>query len=237
LKRALLSLCLAALWLLPAQAHDIYELRKSLSIPDFTYAGQTESLCSDVFRHELIRSRRYDVIPLWYVQRQVPEPPGEDWMRLLSQTSSDLVALGLVQIQGNQQLSVSVLVAQRDPEPSILFADAVTGPGSELPMMCQQLAERFLGERVELPVRSPALAGTLSLIFPGAGHFYTGKPLNALLGAAFLGAYIGIAALGFNSTDNSTVTRAQWGGVLLLVSLTDILTAYFLSQDSVERSP
>jgi outer membrane protein assembly factor BamD (BamD/ComL family)/TM2 domain-containing membrane protein YozV len=65
-------------------------------------------------------------------------------------------------------------------------------------------AENFasgLGEMDKLPLKSPALAGTLAAILPGAGHFYTGRERDGTTALLLNGAFIWGALESYNNKN------------------------------------
>lgn len=59
------------------------------------------------------------------------------------------------------------------------------------------------------PTKSPALAGTLSAVLPGAGQLYDGRPADALVSFLLNGAFIWATVEAFRQDNNVT------GGILL----------------------
>ena len=65
-------------------------------------------------------------------------------------------------------------------------------------------AENFasgLGEMDKLPLKSPALAGTLAAILPGSGHFYTGREKDGITAFSLNGAFIWGAVESYNNKN------------------------------------
>jgi len=204
--------------------------RETVIVQDF-FPAPMGTQCSTQIQKILIRSQRYNVWPDWYVrQRLGPHTAVQDWQTILNKVpETQLLVQGNLQ-GSNHLITVNLIVAQQTgKERTLIFANSQTGKPEALESICQDLAYQILGEPPEAPLRSPGLAASLSLIMPGAGHFYQGKPANILLGTGFLAGYVGLAYLGLSPQEEGGLTRQQWGGLLLLLSLTDILMAYFFS--------
>lgn len=212
--------------------------REALMVLDFPEPGGER--CAEHLRQVLVQSQRFNVWPRWYsLQRLEPEPDLVDSSALLSRlTELNYLVQGHLRYEGDY-VTLSVVMTQgRESGPVLVFADLASGRISELIPLCESLATRILGEALPAQPRSPALAASLSLIMPGAGHLYLGKPINLLLGSAFLGGYLSLAWMGIRPQQEGGLSRQQWGGLLLLLTLTDILMAYFLSlPEPMEEAP
>ena len=79
------------------------------------------------------------------------------------------------QLPANLQIGLSHLEENRLPDAQQSFSELPEPQSSEL--------QSFIDQYRQLPRKSPALAGTLSAIMPGAGQLYTERPKQA--GAAF----------------------------------------------------
>lgn len=66
----------------------------------------------------------------------------------------------------------------------------------------------------QIPMKSPALAGTLSAVLPGAGQLYTGRPRDAGISFLLNGGLIAAAVIAFEQEEPVA------GGLLSLVELT-----------------
>lgn len=76
----------------------------------------------------------------------------------------------------------------------------------------QDRAEKLAGESIkfpELPRKSPALAGALSAVLPGAGQLYVGRPADATTSFLLNGLFIWATVEAFNNDNDVT------GGILL----------------------
>lgn len=235
-----MRLCLAILLnffsITPIWAIPFNTQRKTLAVLDFPEPDG--SRCAEHMRQILIQSQRFNVWPRWYIlQHLTPQHSDADWSALLSQLQVHYLVQGHVNHQ-DDRIIVSVLMAEALPSgKNLVFADLKSGHHSDLLDLCEALALGILGESLPTPPRSPALAASLSLVMPGAGHLYQGKPLNLLLGSAFLAGYLSLAWMGIRPQEEDGLSRRQWGGLLLLLSLTDVLLAYFLSQPEPGVSP
>jgi hypothetical protein len=209
------------------QAASIIPLKSTVAVLDFS--GTEGKRCADVVRQELVRSQAYNVWPNWYTHQKLDGIAPDDWQALLIQAPEiNSLILGSV-LNETERVSVTLIVANTKPEPTLVLAETVKDKNTELENVCRNLAAQILGSETQSQLQSPGLSASLSLIMPGAGHFYQGKPLNILLGTGFLTGYLALAYLGFSAREESMLSRQQWGGLLLLLSLTDILSAYFLS--------
>lgn len=199
---------------------------------------QTETACSESIYQTLIRWPAYQVLPDWYILQkleQAPERWQNDWQGLFERLPEAEYAL-LAQVttvnslpvgphQATQQL-VGILLA-RQPTPHILRSEVLP---LQSPLDCEKLARHLMGQPEQERFRNPALSGVLSLLIPGAGHFYRGQWDGVAMGAGFLGAYLTLAFLGFSDVTSPQVSSSQWGGFLVLLSLLDVVTAYFMAQ-------
>lgn len=215
----------------PLAAAPVLPAQDTVAVLDFSPAPEGE-LCARYIRQELVRSQLLNVWPGWYTRQRWVNPNFQNWRELLQAVPEvQSVILGDLELEGDR-VTVNLVVARSGPEPALIFAEVAKDHVSELEPLCRNLAAKILGAAVETPLQSPGLSASLSLIMPGAGHFYQGKPLNILLGAGFLSGYLALAYLGFSARQDSQPSREQWGGLLLLLSLTDILSAYFLSLEA-----
>lgn len=192
--------------------------------------------CAAIFEHEFTRTQRYQVLPLWHVQQRVGlggklPLPGQ-WPQLFQQLQSDFLIFNDLQIQGTT-LTLATVIVQRSPQPTIIFADYIRGGAGDGVALCESMARRYLGTDKSETLKSPALAASLSFIIPGMGHYYLGKPINYLLGSLFLGGYATLAYLALTN-ETLPISREQWGALLLGLSLTDTLTAYFFANQQVQ---
>lgn len=223
-----LSVLLLQVSLVPVWAASVLPPQDTVAVVDFAPSPEGE-LCARSIRQELVRSQFLNVWPGWYTRQRLVNPDPQDWQALLNSVPEvQSLILGDLQLE-EERVTVNLVVARSGPEPALVFAEVAKDRPDELESLCRGLAAQILGASVATPVQSPGLSASLSLIMPGAGHFYQGKPLNILLGAGFLSGYLALAYLGFGSREGSVPSREQWGGLLLLLSLTDVLSAYFLS--------
>jgi len=81
-------------------------------------------------------------------------------------------------------------------------------PDSPLHAQAEGLAEGA-GNYPGIPAKSPALAGGLSAVLPGAGQLYVNRPGDALVSFLLNGAFIWAAVEAFHNDNNVT------GGILL----------------------
>ncbi len=236
-----LAACLLNFSLLPvwaasaATAVPVIPPQDTVVVVDFAQSPEG-LLCASSIRQELVRSQILNVWPGWYTRQRLVNPDTQNWQGLLQALPEvQSLVLGDVQMEA-ERVIVNLVVARNGPEPALVFAEVAKDRPDELETLCRGLAAQILGTAVATPLQSPGLSASLSLIMPGAGHFYQGKPLNILLGAGFLSGYLALAYLGFSSRQESVPSREQWGGLLLLLSLTDVLSAYFLSLASESGS-
>lgn len=195
-------------------------------------SGQTgyEALCSQAMYRTLVQSQQFQILPDWYVYRELgpPEPWQKDWPGLFQRLPEAEQALLLQLNDRAEGPELVTLLLQRGTPPGVLRAEVrVLDPGGA-ERECESLARELLGLAEPPPFRNPALSATLSLMVPGAGHFYKGTPESVALGVGILGSWLTLAYLGF-SESSPGLTQPQWGGLLLLLTLTDVVLAYFLA--------
>ncbi|PKL75587.1 MAG: hypothetical protein CVV27_14595 [Candidatus Melainabacteria bacterium HGW-Melainabacteria-1] len=239
--KPLLLICLLLGYLQPGLAEPVDIIRRQPSLallPVLSPEGGVPA-CSQALYQALIRQPAYHVLPDWYVLQALDQDTARwqsDWSGLfarlpeaeyviLSQITPVLDASG--QPSSHRQL-VGILLQQADP-PRLLKSEVLPLPAGEPAESCARLSDHLLGRAQAEPFRSPALSATLSLLIPGAGHLYRGGADGFLMGAGFLGAYVTMAYFGFSDSAAPALTRSQWGGMLLLLTLLDVVTAYFLA--------
>jgi tetratricopeptide (TPR) repeat protein len=81
--------------------------------------------------------------------------------------------------------------------------------------LAQQLAS-IAAEGQSLPRRSPALAGVLSALLPGAGKLYAGRMADALFSFGFIGSFAVLSGLGFAEEGVRSVRGWAYGSIALL---------------------
>ncbi|MGV3522710.1 MAG: hypothetical protein ACO1RX_00715 [Candidatus Sericytochromatia bacterium] len=195
-------------------------------------SGQTgyETLCSQAMYRTLVQSQAFQVLPDWYVNRELgaPEPWQQDWTALFQRLPEAEQAL-LLQLNDRAEGPelVSLLLRRSNP-PEVLRAEVRALEPAEAERQCELLARDLVGLAEPAPFRNPALSATLSLMVPGAGHFYKGTPESVALGVGILGGWLTLAYLGFSESAPG-LTQPQWGGLLLLLTLADVVLAYFLA--------
>lgn len=239
--RRWLALGLALLLAWPAGAEtEVIRRQPVLALLPVLEQNQPDPVCSEVMYQTLMRQPAYDLLPDWYVMQRLNQNPARwqnDWEGLFGQLKeANLAILNHIephtpeanQPAGDSLQLVGILIAPGPPA-KILRAEVLPFAPGDRGASCARMAHRLLGQPEPEPFRSPALSATLSLLIPGAGHLYRGGFDGILMGAGFLAAYLGMAWLGFSDASAPTVTRSQWGGLLLLLTLTDVVTAYFLA--------
>ena len=90
--------------------------------------------------------------------------------------------------------------------------DALADSGSAL---APQLAS-IAAEGRSLPRRSPALAGVLSALLPGAGKLYAGRMADALFSFGFIGSFAVLSGLGFAEEGVRSIRGWAYGSIALL---------------------
>lgn len=231
-------LAILSLQALPALAAEPEIIRRQpvlAILPALTPTG-SDPACSQALYQTLIRQQDYSVLPDWYVLERLDQAPARwqsDWSGLFARLpEAEFALLSQLEPAGPHQPArlVTILVQQAQPlqlTPQILRSE-VLEPGDDLAEGCRSMALRLSGEPPNKPFQSPALSATLSLLIPGAGHLYRGGADGFAMGAGLLGAYVVIAYLGFSDSAPG-VSRSQWGGLLILLTLVDVVTAYFLA--------
>jgi len=223
-----LSLCCLSQ---PVAAQDLISRQAVLAVNPVMHGEQVHQACTDAMYQVILSSRAYQLLPDWHLSQQVALTSDwqDNWPAFFQQLpEAELALFSRIQQQAQEQELVSVLVAQRNP-PEIV--KAVVQPLSlrQTEAGCENMARQILGVQAEERFRSPALSATLSLLIPGAGHFYQGTTEGALLGIVFLGSYLTFAWLGFSQSTEPEITRSQWGGLLILLTLLDVISAYFFA--------
>ncbi|MEZ0370091.1 MAG: hypothetical protein ACAI44_13470 [Candidatus Sericytochromatia bacterium] len=193
--------------------------------------AQIQPECTNAMYRTLMRQPAYALLPDWYVLSRLEQDPvrwQSDWSGLFSRLpEAELAILNHLEAGPDGQQLVGILVEQGPPA-RILRAEVMSLQGDELAGGCERMARRLLGQPEPETFRSPALSAMLSLLVPGTGHLYRGGVDGIAMGAGFLGAYLVMSYLGFSDGSSPTVTRSQWGGLLLLLTFADVVTAYFL---------
>lgn len=193
-----------------------------------------EPICSAALYQQILRSQTYQLLPEWYVEARLPlgiQPDHPEWEQVFSYVpEAQLLLFSQLQSAGSGLELLSVLVSRSEQgSPQILKARVQPVSRNNLASGCENMARQLLNLETESRFRSPPLSASLSLLIPGAGHFYQGTLEGTLLGILFLGASLTFAWLGFSQAEQTPLSSSQWGGLLLLVSLTDILSAYFMA--------
>lgn len=240
--RWILLACLSLSFSCPVLAEsDVIRRQQVLALLPVLHSGQSDEACSQAMYQTLVRQNGYDLLPDWYVLEQLAHNPARwqnDWPGLFSRLKeADLAILNHLEElppDATQPTPVSQwqlvgILLQKGPPAKILRSEVMTFAPGERVAGCEKMAHRLLGQPEAETFHSPALSATLSLLIPGAGHLYRGGFDGIAMGAGFLGAYLLMAYLGFSDTAAPTVTRSQWGGLLLLLTFADVVTAFFLA--------
>jgi hypothetical protein len=90
--------------------------------------------------------------------------------------------------------------------------DVLAGAASQLAPQLASIAAKGRS----LPRRSPALAGVLSALLPGAGKLYAGRPADALFSFGFIGGFAVLSGLGFANEGIKSVRGWAYGSIALL---------------------
>jgi len=101
----------------------------------------------------------------------------------------------------------------------LLLADDWTGADEALARSPSALAAdlRPLAEKaMSMPRRSPALAGILSAVLPGAGKLYTDRPTDALFSFTLVGSLAALSGFAFADEGISSVRGWTYGSLALL---------------------
>lgn len=230
LAQRLLSLLLTLCFVFSGPLAQAEVIRKEpvLAVFPVIQEQQVEPLCSQAIYDVFKRSSAYQVLPDWYVVQQLR--PGGEWQQDWELAFSELPQaeqIVLLRLSTTTELSAIWLLAGEPPE--VLRVETMS-VGNDLAAGCHKMALRLLGSAPSERFLSPPLSASLSLVVPGAGHFYRATPEGVLIGSGFLLAYLGIAFLGFSDLTDPYVTRSQWGGSLLFLTLLDVLSAYFMTE-------
>lgn len=225
-----LSLLLAVLLLQPALAAPESAAPRLAVTPVLSSdAVPFASDCGHEIYHTLVKSQQYQVLPDWYVHSHLAPLDRESWEALFEALpEAQEIVLSKIHHVGTERELIAVLL-QRGTPPQVLKTEVLPLQNRDPLSTCTQIAQKILGETPPSRFHSPALSATLSFMVPGAGHFYQGSPESIALGSGFLLASVALAVLGFSNSTDPQITRSQWGGLLFLLTLTDIITAYFMA--------
>lgn len=198
---------------------------------DLRYTELNRPCAQEIYRH-ILKSQNYQVLPDWYVAQNLQ---GVSWQENWAGAFAALPqADELLLLRLNQGQLMGVWL-KRDTQSlasdgiEILKTEVLTVHQRDPLNSCILLSQQLLGDYQPPRFNNPALSASLSFIVPGAGHFYQGSPESVALGSVFLLTYLLVGGLGFSNATEPQVTRAQWGGLLFLLTLTDIVTAYFMA--------
>lgn len=230
--KALLLVCLSCLGFgaQPLLAQEQIRKEPVLAVAPVYQAGSPVADCSAAIYQVFLQSQQFQVLPDWYVSQVLADANNwqDDWSQAFRHLpQAEQLLLSRIQYQAGEASLVSVWLQKAEPpevlkvETQLLTADRLQG--------CEKAARKLVGLIQTERFHSPALSASLSLVVPGAGHFYRETPEGVLLGGVFLAAYLGAAYLGFSNTTHPQITRSQWGGILLLITLADVISAYFLT--------
>lgn len=237
------ALLLSSLYLPTALAtphHPIYQ-QPVLALTPVQGPEDIDQLCTAALYQQILRANAYQLLPEWYVGEQLRQtvlPLQTNWEDIFKTLpEADLVLFSHLQSVQGLEL-VSVLVSRNESGlPQILKARIQPVSRYHLVAGCENMAHQLLGLETEDRFRSPALSASLSMLIPGAGHFYQGTLEGVALGIIFLGASMAFAWLGFSQNEQMGLSSSQWGGLLLLLSLSDMLSAYFMADTSGQGNP
>lgn len=215
---ALLGLCLLF------HTNAVWAQQPSIAVTPVQ--GQQAESCQNALYQNFIRHSELQVLPDWYVQSQLQGSWQNNWPLLFQQLPEADQAV-LVKVQ---QDSLLALLVQRNGQ--ILRSEILEIKRYRPEIDCAVLGRQVLGLQEPQTFRNPALSASLSLIIPGAGHFYQASWEGILLGTLFLSAYIVMGFLGLSNATDPQISRSQWGGMMLILSLLDTTTAYFMAEQN-----
>ncbi len=180
--------------------------------------------CADTLYRQLLTDSRYELLPNWYMAQMTrhlfrKNPKENAWQ----QTFEQLPTLEALVVLRRSQKNVSALWLQRGLPVVIAQVETVPSATAE---NCLKLSQRLRGIPQEDRFRSPLLSAGLSTLIPGAGHYYRNTPEGFAMGSFYLLSYLTLTYLALSNT--TSLERSQWGGMILGLSLTDILSAYYL---------
>lgn len=213
------------------QAQDIIRRNPVLALVPVIQNETIEPVCSAAMYQTLIRQPDYHILPDWYVLERLEQNPSRwqsDWTALFQQISeAEFAMLTRLETPAEGPRLVGILLRAANP-PQVIRAEVMDAHPANLGADCEKMARRLLGQPETEAFQSPALSATLSLLVPGAGHLYRGGFDGIAMGVGFLGAFLAMAYVGF-SDSAPQLSRSQWGGLLVLLTLVDVVTAYFLA--------
>ncbi len=232
--RRLLALALCGTLALtsPVRAQEIIRRNPVLGLVPVLQNDVIEPVCSAAMYQTLIRQPDYYILPDWYMLERLEQNPARwqsDWVALFGQLKeAEYAMLTRLEASAEGPRLVGILLKSANP-PQVIRAEVLDTDPGRLSADCEKIARRLLGHTERENFQNPALSATLSVLVPGAGHLYRGGADGILMGVGFLGAYLTMAYLGFSDAAPQ-LSRSQWGGLLVLLTLVDVVTAYFLAE-------
>lgn len=204
----------------------------SQSFNDGRLQGCTETMYRTLLATEV--TRQYNVLPNWYVKQYtralLPEDP-QLWEKTYARLQ-ELDELIIVGLSPEGDYLSGIWLEKTDTGPAIRQAETVYIQDVQdeqlLQRQCFVLTKTLRGETFTERFRSPFLSAGLSLMIPGAGHFYRNTSEGVFWGGVFFISYLTASFLALS--DQTALESQQWGMIILALSLADALSAYFLTE-------
>lgn len=210
-------------------------LTLSQTFNDPELATCTEQIYTTLMTYQITEA--YHVLPLWYVAQYTATLSADD-PELFQKTFEALPELNhlIVLRTAPDKKNISALWVQRQSTDRLTVKQVETvavqnyTQPEQRTQSCLLLAQRLYHQNVPERFRSPFLSAGLSLMIPGAGHFYRNTSEGLVWGSVFLLSYLSMSFLALS--ERTPLENSQWGALILGVSLVDALSAYFLTQQS-----
>ncbi len=210
-------------------------LALSQTFNDPALATCAEQMYTTLMTYQITEA--YNVLPLWYVAQYTATLSADD-PELFQQTFAALPGLNhlIVLRTAPDQKNISALWIERQSTDRLAVKQVETvtianyNQVQQRTQSCVLLAQRLYHQNVPERFRSPFLSAGLSLMIPGAGHFYRNTPEGLVWGSVFLLSYLSMSFLALS--EQTPLENSQWGALILSVSLIDALSAYFLTEQS-----
>lgn len=218
-----------------AQSARKNSLRPTLGISQ-SFNDRQLSVCAEVVYNSLLSSQtatEFNLLPNWYMGQlagtldaETPELWQSTYQRL-----PNLKELIVLRVAPDYKYISAIWVQKQEQNLVMYKAETVAieqfSEDSQLRQSCFLLSQKLRGNAEPERFRSPFLSAGLSLMIPGAGHFYRNTSEGLGWGSFFLLSYLGMSFLALSNT--TPLESAQWGGIILSITLIDVFSAYFFT--------
>lgn len=201
-----------------------------------TFNDPQLSVCADVIYQSLLVSHitsEFNFLPNWYMAQGsgLLDAEDPDLWRNTYQRLPDLQQVIVLRVASDYKHISAVWVLNQEQNIEIHKAETVMieqfSDVTQLSKSCFLLSQKLRGNTQPERFRSPFLSAGLSLMIPGAGHFYRNTSEGLVWGSVFLLSYLSMSFLALS--DSTALSYAQWGGLILSSTLIDALSAYFFT--------